>query len=104
MQIITPAATGENNKLINSVLDVVTENAVMAISPITRPKVPASVAKSPEEKLKWNSVEINEKIYNKLINEIWNYKSNVIMKKKNSDFKIKIEIHKAEPVSIVTSK
>ena len=56
---MTPAATGENKILINSVLDVVTEKAVMAISPITRPKVPASVARSPRNKNKNKNVMKN---------------------------------------------
>ena len=67
MQIITPAATGENNKLINSVLDVLTENAVIAISPITLPKVPASVASSPSKRRKQNEIVLDTFRINKYI-------------------------------------
>ena len=47
MQIMMPAATGENKMFINLVPEVPTEKPVMAMSPMTRPKVPASVASSP---------------------------------------------------------
>jgi hypothetical protein len=47
MQMITPTATGRNSTLINIVDDIDSENAVMAASPITRPKVPASVDRRP---------------------------------------------------------
>ena len=45
---MAPAATGENKRFNNPVRDVLTENAVIAISPITLPSVPASVASRPK--------------------------------------------------------
>ena len=47
MQTATPATTGVKRMFISFVLDVPTENPVIAMSPITRPRVPASVASSP---------------------------------------------------------
>jgi hypothetical protein len=47
MQTATPATTGVKRMFISFVLEVPTEKPVMAMSPITRPKVPASVASSP---------------------------------------------------------
>jgi hypothetical protein len=52
MHTITPPATGENKTFINRVLEVPSEKYVIAMSPITRPKVPASVAKRPKNKKK----------------------------------------------------
>jgi hypothetical protein len=65
MHTITPPATGENKTFINRVLDVPSEKYVIAMSPITRPKVPASVAKRPknkkEEREKVREVEAGKK-------------------------------------------
>lgn len=48
MQIMIPAATGENKMFISLVPELPTEKPVMAMSPMTRPRVPASVASSPK--------------------------------------------------------
>ena len=48
MTTTMPMAIGEYNTLIKSFLGVVAEKAVMAMSPKTRPKVPASVASNPD--------------------------------------------------------
>ena len=56
---MAPAATGENKRFNNPVRDVLTENAVIAISPITLPSVPASVARRPKILTKRTKLERN---------------------------------------------
>ena len=65
---IAPAATGENKRFNNPVRDVLTENAVIAISPITLPSVPASVARRP--KIWTKSTKVDTEI---IVKNVWKY-------------------------------